>query len=114
VNTANSPSRPHGSATRIAEQHEGGDDPANLALACVHDNLHKRPNLGGLDPVTGELTRLYNPRRDRWRDHFAWLGAMLIGLTPIGRTTIRVLAMNDPDQVATREALIVEGRFPPR
>jgi hypothetical protein len=33
---------------------------------------------------------------------------------PIGRTTIRVLAMNDPDQVATREALIEEGRFPPR
>jgi HNH endonuclease len=98
----------------VADQHEGGDDPENLALACAHDNLHKGPNIAGLDPVTREVTRLYNPRRDRWRDHFAWVGATLIGLTPIGRTTIRVLAMNDPEQVAIREALIVEGRFPPR
>jgi hypothetical protein len=98
----------------VADQHEGGDAPENLALACAHDNLHKGPNIAGLDPVTREVTRLYNPRRDRWRDHFAWVGARLTGLTPIGRTTIRVLAMNDPEQVAIREALIVEGRFPPR
>ena len=37
-----------------------------------------------------------------------------IGLTAIGRTTVQVLAINDPVMVRTREALIAEGRFPPR
>jgi hypothetical protein len=60
------------------------------------------------------VTRLYDPRRDRWREHFAWQGAVLAGLTPIGRATVRVLAMNAPVMVAAREALIAEGRFPPR
>jgi len=56
---------------------------------------------------------LFHPRQDRWANHFAWRGAELIGLTPIGRTTIRVLAINDPIMIETREALAVEGRFPP-
>ena len=30
-----------------------------------------------------------------------------------GRTTIAVLALNDPDAVAVRQALIDEGGFPP-
>jgi hypothetical protein len=98
----------------IADQHEGGDDESNLALACAHCNLHKGPNIAGRDPLTRELTRLFNPRRDRWREHFAWQEASLIGLTPVGRTTIQVLAINDPLAIATREALIEEGRFPPR
>src|SRR5262249_51453061 len=98
----------------IAEQHEGGDEFSNLALACSHCNLHKGPNIAGRDPVTRELTRLYDPRRDRWRDLFAWQGAILIGLTAMGRTTVQVLAMNDPVVVATREVLIGEGRFPPK
>lgn len=98
----------------VAEQHEGGDEPSNLALACAHCNRHKGPNLSGLAPVTRELTRLYNPRQDRWREHFAWQGAVLIGLTAVGRTTIQVLAINDREMVEAREMLIAEGRFPPR
>ena len=98
----------------IADQHEGGDEPSNLALACAHCNRHKGPNLSGLAPVTRELTRLYNPRQDRWREHFAWQGAVLIGLTAVGRTTIQVLAINDREMIEARETLIAEGRFPPK
>ena len=98
----------------IAEQHLGGDEPSNLALACIHCNLHKGPNLSGLDPATRELTRLYDPRKDRWREHFAWQGAVLVGLTAVGRTTIQVLAINDRDMVEARETLIAEGRFRPK
>jgi hypothetical protein len=39
---------------------------------------------------------------------------VLAGLTPIGRTTIHVLAMYDPEMVAIREVLIEEGLFPPK
>lgn len=98
----------------IATQHGGDDAPSNLALACMHCNLHKGPNIAGRDQATGELTRLFHPRQDRWRDHFGWQGAVLIGLTPIGRATIHVLAINDPLVIQTREALIEEGRFPPQ
>jgi hypothetical protein len=97
----------------VAVQHGGGGDTSNLALACLHCNLHKGPNIAGRDPLTRKLTRLFNPRSDRWREHFAWRGALLIGLTPIGRTTIQVLAINDPPVLAIREALTEEGRFRP-
>jgi hypothetical protein len=98
----------------IAEQHEGDDEPSNLALACAHYNRHKGPNLSGLAPATRELIRLYDLRRDRWREHFARRGAVLIGLTAVGRTTVRVLAINDTLEIAAREMLIAEGRFPPK
>ena len=96
----------------VARQHGGSDELSNLALSCVHCNLHKGPNLAGIDPVTKELVALYHPRRDRWREHFAWQQAILSGLTATGRATVRVLAINEPSLVAVREALILEGRLP--
>ena len=71
----------------IAKQHGGTTTYANLALSCPHDNFHKGPNIAGLDPETGRLMRLFNPRRQRWNAHFAWNGPMLVGKTPTGRTT---------------------------
>jgi hypothetical protein len=47
----------------IARQHDGPTSLDNLALACLHCNAHKGPNLSGLDPQTGQLTRLFHPRR---------------------------------------------------
>jgi hypothetical protein len=98
----------------IARQHGGGDALSNLALCCVHCNMHKGPNVAGIDPMTEEVVRLYHPRRDKWREHFAWREGVLIGLTSAGRATIQVLAANEPSMIAVREALITEGRFPPR
>jgi hypothetical protein len=97
----------------VARQHGGTDGPGNLAFSCHQDNLHKGPNLTGLDPLTKKLTRLFNPRRHRWSRHFRWDGPRLIGRTAIGRTTVTVLAMNLLHRVALREALIAAGRFPP-
>jgi hypothetical protein len=51
---------------------------------------------------------LFNPRTDRWHEHFEWAGAALVGLTAIGQTTVHVLAINEPDSLAVREALIRE------
>ncbi len=45
-------------------QHARKDTPENLALACHHCNLHKGTSLSGLDPLTGEMTRLFHPRLD--------------------------------------------------
>lgn len=97
----------------IARQHGGRDSLGNLALCCHQDNLHKGPNLAGIDPATKKLTRLFHPRRHKWSRHFRWDGPILIGRTAIGRTTIAVLGMNLPHRVTLREALLAAGRFPP-
>ncbi len=77
----------------VAVQHGGPTRPDNLALACQQCNRHKGPNLAGLDPDTGQLTRLFHPRTDAWADHFAWTGHILIGRTAVGRTTVTVLVL---------------------
>ena len=95
----------------VARQHGGRTVSENLALACLHCNLHKGPNIAGADPTTGEIARLSHPRIDEWRDRFEWAGAALRGITVTGRVTIHVLAVNDPDFLAMRRALIDEQTF---
>jgi hypothetical protein len=95
----------------IALQHGGLTAVDNLALACIHCNRFKGPNIAGLDPGSGEIIRLFHPRRDRWAEHFIWNGPRLEARTPNGRVTIALLLINDPDVVALREALRDEGVF---
>jgi HNH endonuclease len=97
----------------VARQHRGSNAPANLALSCHHDNDHKGPNLSGVDPETGRIVRLFNPRRQRWALHFSFAGPYIVGLTPCGRATVVVLALNAPDRVELRAELIADGMFPP-
>ncbi len=73
----------------VPRQHGGVDDQSNLALACHRCNLRKGPNLTGIDPVTGAIVPLFDPRRDRWLDHFRLRGAIIEGVTAVGRTTAR-------------------------
>jgi 5-methylcytosine-specific restriction endonuclease McrA len=54
----------------IAIKHGGPTVLPNLALSCYHDNSHKGSNIAGLDPKTGKLTPLFNPRRQQWSRHF--------------------------------------------
>ena len=72
----------------VARQHGGRTTLSNLALACHHDNMHKGPNLTGIDPVTTRIVRLFHPRRHKWDRHFRWDGRVLCGRTAIGRATI--------------------------
>jgi HNH endonuclease len=93
----------------VARQHGGETTLENLALACLHCNQRKGPNIAGMDPETAELVQLFHPRRNQWAEHFEWNGADLIGKTKIGRATIQVLAMNDAGFRAIRIALRAEG-----
>ncbi len=92
----------------IAKQHRGADESANLALACVFCNSRKGPNLSGIDPLTGTLTRLFHPRADRWNDHFKQRGPLIEGSSAIGRSTIVVLAMNHSLQLRLRRTMLDE------
>ncbi len=96
----------------VAKQHAGGDSLSNLAYACIRCNLHKGPNLTGIDPETKKLTRLFNPRRGSWKKHFRFDGALLAGKTAVGRTTVALLCMNEPARLALRQELLDQGLLP--
>jgi hypothetical protein len=95
----------------IARQHGGADDPSNLALACDRCNAHKGPNLSGIDPETGDIVPLYHPREHIWEEHFRESEAVITGLTAIGRTTVRVLNMNEDRRVRLRTLLKQSGEL---
>jgi hypothetical protein len=90
-------------------------DLENLALACQGCNNHKYDKTQGLDPVTGEFARLFHPRRQSWRDHFAWNFdfTLIVGLTPIGRATAETLHLNRQNVVNLRMFLYEVGKHPP-
>jgi hypothetical protein len=67
------------------------------------------PNLSGRDPQTGHIVRLFNPRRQLWKRHFKWHGAVLVRRTQVGRATIAVLNINDPHRVELRRMIQSEG-----
>jgi hypothetical protein len=83
----------------------GTDEDINKALACRSCNLHKSDRIEGFDAETQTNTRLYNPRQDRWSDHFRYepTTAEIIGLTAIGRVTVASLQMNGAVQIAARQ-----------
>jgi hypothetical protein len=93
----------------IAEQHGGKAALPNLALACARCNRYKGPNLSGIDPDSGQMIRLFNPRIDTWDEHFVWDRERLESKTAIGRTTLAVLQINHPDAESQRAALLREG-----
>lgn len=97
----------------LAKQHGGTDDPENLALACDRCNAHKGPNLSGIDPDTEQITPLFHPRQQTWRDHFACEGELIVGITPTGRAPVRVLNMNAPRRIRLRAALLDRGEWNP-
>ncbi|MEX2113564.1 MAG: HNH endonuclease signature motif containing protein [Pirellulales bacterium] len=97
----------------IAVQHSGPNTADNLALSCFACNHHKGPNIAGFDTLRQQTVPLFHPRRDAWNDNFRWRGPVLEGITPVGRVTAHVLAINRDFRVALRRTLIQEGVFPP-
>jgi hypothetical protein len=92
----------------------GGQTTAeNLALACVSCSLRKAARQTVIDPQTGEKVAIYNPRRDRWAEHFCWEGIRLVGQTATGRATVAALHMNRPLILSIRQEEENLGRHPP-
>ena len=68
-----------------------------------------------IDAESGEMASLYDPRRDRWSDHFTWSEdtMLLLGLTSTGRATIEKLQLNRIGVVNLRFLLYLIGHHPP-
>ena len=95
----------------ISEKHSGATVADNLALACPYCNRFKGTDLGSLDPDTGILTPFFNPRTQRWPEHFRLEGAEIVPLTPEGRVTVLVLQFNQPGRIQERQHLIEAGQY---
>ena len=95
----------------VPRQHGGETHETNLALACVRCNRAKGPNLGSLDPLTGEIVRFFDPRQDTWSAHFELDGALILPLTPEARVTVKILKLNQPRLVAERQQLLALGVY---
>ena len=92
-------------------KHGGSSELSNLAYACAFCNRHKGSDIGSISD-SGEFIRFFNPRADRWADHFRLQGAMIQPRTVIGEVTVRILQFNHTDQLLERQALIAIGRYP--
>lgn len=85
---------------------------ANLAYSCSLCNRQKGSDLGSLAWQTGELIRFYNPRIDRWEDHFVLNGAYIAPVTEIGEVTARILEFNSNHRLQERIELISLNLYP--
>ncbi len=82
----------------------GMDTLENLALACESCNLHKSDSTAAWDSVEARNVPIFDPRRDLWKDHFAFdpVTAELLGQTAVGRGTIARLKLNSIYQLRAR------------
>ena len=96
----------------ISRKHGGITDPSNLAFAFARCNRAKGSDIGSVLPATGHYCRLFNPRIDRWTEHFFLAGSQIVGRSDEARVTIKILRLNDQERVVERELLQQIGEYP--
>jgi hypothetical protein len=96
----------------ISSKHGGLTEADNLAFACVTCNRSKGSDVGSIVSHTGDFSRFFDPRTDRWSDCFALEDVTIEPLTDIGEVTTRILAFNSSDRLLERAALRDVGRYP--
>ena len=90
----------------------GADDESNLWSSCPLCNRHKSDRAHAIDPEIHAEVPLFNPRRQRWSEHFRWSidGLRILGLTPTGRATVAALHLDDdPDALVVRSYWVLAG-----
>ena len=96
----------------ISLKHSGPTEGDNLAYACTFCNRNKGSDVASLSPQTGALVRLFNPRTDRWAEHFRLDGYRIEPVTSIGEATARILKFNDSERILERETFVEMKRYP--
>ncbi len=93
----------------------GTDDEENLWPSCQPCNGFKQARTEARDPASGSMAPLFNPRYQRWGEHFAWVegGRRIEGRTASGRATVAALRLNREELVEARDLWIEAGWHPP-
>lgn len=84
----------------------------NLALACVSCSPRKGTRQWVVDSKSQQKVPLFNPRIDRWSEHFRWDAVKITGLTPTGCATVQVVQMNRPLALEIRREQVARNRHP--
>lgn len=87
----------------------------NICLACRACNEFKSDVTTATDLLTGASAILFNPRLQRWIDHFEWSedGTKIQGITPTGSATVAALQMNHTAIVIARRRWVFSSWHPP-
>lgn len=95
----------------------GSNDESNLWLSCPLCNRFKSDDTQWVDGLTGHVVSLFNPRTQRWSEHFQWTsdGLRIVGTTATGRATVALLHLaDDPDAIVVRSYWVEAGWHPPK
>lgn len=96
----------------ISLKHGGKAEPENLAYSCAFCNRNKRSDIGSIVLPTNNFVRFFNPRIDRWSDHFELERTFIKPITDIGEATVKILDFNHIDRIIERQELMEVGRYP--
>ena len=97
---------PHQVDHIVSRKHGGSSTADNLAFACVVCNRNKGSDVASIHPGTGEVVRLFHPRRDQWNDHFRIHGEYIEPLTDEGLVTVQLLRLNIAERLSERRLLL--------
>jgi hypothetical protein len=100
---------PHEADHIRSQKHAGPTTLENLCWACALCNSFKGTDIAAHPPDSNAVVPLFNPRSDKWVDHFVWQGAVLLGQTPAARATLELLRINQPERVDHRDLLMQLG-----
>ena len=96
----------------ISIKHGGETSSDNLAYSCAVCNREKGSDLGTFLDNRLELIRFYNPRFDKWSEHFKLEGSLIVPITKIGEATIKIFKLNSEHRLLERGLLIDLGAYP--
>jgi hypothetical protein len=104
---------PDGRRSHHSSQQEWPDD-LRQSLLFHRCNSFKNERTHHQDPLTGNLTAIFHPRRDSWADHFQWDedGIYLTAITATGRATLLALQMNNDAIIDARRKWVAVGWHP--
>jgi hypothetical protein len=93
----------------------GSTEEENLWIACRLCNSFKASQTQAVDPDTGKVVTLFNPRFQSWIEHFEWdsTKTQIIGLTACGRATVVALRLNNLVAITVRQYWVDAGWHPP-
>ena len=103
---------PHQIDHIVSRKHGGESTSDNLAYACVICNRYKGTDIAAIAQSSRKVSRLFDPRRDLWSDHFRLEGATIESISSVGSATVRLLRLNAPERISERRLLQSLGRYP--
>lgn len=96
----------------ISVKHGGDNDFENLAFCCIRCNRNKGTDLGSILQEKTNIIRFYNPRVDKWSEHFKIKDAKIIPLSEIGQVTEKIFRFNTSERIIERELLSKVNLYP--